>query len=332
MNYDFNQSKKEYREYFAQRGFEHYIFHQPFWLDAIVGADNWNVILFKQDVEIVAYFVFCFTKEGKKIRIINPQLTQFIGLHINYTSEQKFKRYSLEKKVISYFIDVLEKERIIDLKMNLSIDIKNWQPFYWRNFSETTKYSFRLCDISDIKKIEEGFAQAKRKNIKKAEKEEIQVRFDISAKEFYDNHKLTLAKQGEKISYTFETFDKLYNAAYKNGCGRTIYAVDKNNNLTAALFVIWTPICAFDLISTIDPDYRNNGSATLLVYEMIKHLSGKVKAFDFEGSMIENVANSFAQFGADMKPYYCISKVYDKQALFLTKCKGLIKRTLNHRV
>ena len=65
---------------------------------------------------------------------------------------------------------------------------------------------------------------------------------------------------------------------------------------------------------------------------MIKHLSGKVKAFDFEGSMIENVANSFAQFGADMKPYYCISKVYDKQALFLTKCKGLIKRTLNHRV
>jgi hypothetical protein len=45
-----------------------------------------------------------------------------------------------------------------------------------------------------------------------------------------------------------------------------------------------------------------------MVWEEIKYLSAKTKVFDFEGSMIEAVANSFKQFGTMPKTYYKLYK------------------------
>jgi len=123
---------------------------------------------------------------------------------------------------------------------------------------------------------------------------------------------MTLKKQDAEISYSFEHFNKLYNSAYNHNAGRTIYAVDSDNNIHAGLFVLWDKNSAYDLISTIDPDYRNSGGATLLVQEIIKFLSPKTDRFDFEGSMIENVEKSFRQFGAKQKPYFDITKIESK--------------------
>lgn len=324
--YDFNEAKKEYREYCEKNKDRIYIFQQAYWLDAVAGSENWDVLLYKKDVDIMAFFVFCYTKEKKGIRISNPQLTQFTGLHIEYPQGQKVvKKYNFEKEVMNYFIDELEKLDLIEMNLSFSIDINNWQPFYWKGFNQTTYYSFRIENIKNIDRIESEFSAAKKKNIKKALRSNLTIKYDLPAKDFYENHKLTLAKQNQKISYSFELFERIYNAVYNKKNGRVIYAVDKKDNITAALFVVWNPKCAFDLISTIDPDYRNNGSATLLVFEIIKLLSQQVEAFDFEGSMIEGVANSFAQFGAALKPYYRISKVYNKRKLIISKVRNRVK-------
>ncbi len=119
---------------------------------------------------------------------------------------------------------------------------------------------------------------------------------------------MTLRQQGATIGYSFEVFRRMYDAAYANNAGRTIYAIDAEGNLHGALFNIWSGNVAYDLISTIDHRFRNSGAATLLVYEMIKYLSDKVKVYDFEGSMMEGVENSFRQFGTTQTPYMAISK------------------------
>ena len=75
--------------------------------------------------------------------------------------------------------------------------------------------------------------------------------------------------------------------------------------------MVWNKECAYDLISTLDPDYRASGASSMLVYEMIKFLSGEgVKVFDFEGSMIPGVEESFRHFGAKQTPYFLIWKNY----------------------
>jgi len=90
--------------------------------------------------------------------------------------------------------------------------------------------------------------------------------------------------------------------------GRVVYAIDDSGNIHSAIFCVWDKMSGYDLISTIDNDYRSSGSASLLIYELIKSLSKKVKKFDFEGSMFENVENSFRQFGTIQRAYFKVYK------------------------
>lgn len=59
-----------------------------------------------------------------------------------------------------------------------------------------------------------------------------------------------------------------------------------------------------------DPEFRNSGAASLLVYSAIKYLHEHDLAdkFDFEGSMIFSVEKSFRYFGATQTPYFQIWK------------------------
>ena len=218
------------------------------------------------------------------------------------------KRLSFEKEVCFDLIDRLEAKGIYSFYQQFPVDFTNWLPFYWKKYSQQTRYTYRIPDISDPEKVLSTFNRAKRKNINKALKEGVMVKFDLSAQAFYENHVMTLRQQGATIGYSFEVFHRMYDAAYANNAGRTIYAIDAEGNLHGALFNIWGGNVAYDLISTIDHRFRNSGAATLLVYEMIKYLSDKVKVYDFEGSMMEGVENSFRQFGTIQTPYMAISK------------------------
>ena len=191
--------------------------------------------------------------------------------------------------------------------MNFRYNFTNWLPFYWAGYGQTTRYTYVIPNLTDLNRVFSEFNHSKRKNIKKAEKL-VSVCTDLPAKELYANHVLTLSKQGEQIAYNFDHLKRIYDAAYKNGCGKTWYALDDQENLHAAIFVIFDNKSAYDLISTIDPDFRNSGAATLLVRDAIAYVSQYTNRFDFEGSMIRGVENSFRKFGARQTSYFSISK------------------------
>ena len=232
------------------------------------------------------------------------------------------KKLSYEKKIISQIIEQLPKTD--SFQQNFHYSFTNWLPFYWRGYEQTTRYTYVIEDLSDLNNVFNSFSYSKKKNIKKAEKI-LEIKFNLSAKFFFDNHKMTLSKQKKNISYGYELFENIYENGYKNKSAITIYAEDSNGNIHGALFVIWDENSAYSLISTIDPDYRNSGSGSLLVREIIKFLSTRTRKFDFEGSMIENVENSFRQFGAIQKPYFQIKKINSKLYKTLKIIKPIIK-------
>lgn len=301
-----NSKKNQYRE-FCRKEKNIPIFSKDWWLDSVCGKDNWDVALVKKDTEIVASLPYFLKKKYIWKIITMPKLTQFIGMHIVFPQDQKLlhKKISYENKIINELIEQLPK---VDFFIHSFNDnFKNWLPFYWKGYNQTTQYSFVIDDLNDLDNIFNSFSSGKRKNIKRAEKI-VDVKFDLSAKDFYDNHVMTLKKQKSKISYSFKMFKSIYDAVYKRKCGRTIYAIDNEKNLHCALFIIWDKNSAYDLISTIDPDFRNSGAASLLIKESIKFISDKTKKFDFEGSMDKNISNSFRQFGAKQKSYSTITK------------------------
>ncbi|OCA88920.1 methicillin resistance protein [Pseudobacillus wudalianchiensis] len=298
------------------------IFSKDWWLDAVAGEGNWDVILVEKGDEIVASLPYVKRKKMFLEYITMPQLTQTAGIWIKYPKDQKYTRkLSYEKEIFNEVINNIPK--VDYFSQNFHYSITNWLPFYWRGYSQTTKYTYVIEGLSNLDEVFKNFSQAKKKDIKKAEKI-VRVFFDLSAEEFYKNHTLTLSKQNLRISYSYDLFKRIYDTVYANDAGKTIYAIDEEGNLHSALLVIWDENSAYDLISTIDPDYRNSGSASLLVKNIISYIANKTEKFDFEGSMIENVEQSFRNFGAVQKPYFNISKTNSK----LLKIRNSIKEVM----
>ena len=286
------------------------IFSKDWWLDSVCGQSGWDVVLVEKGREVFASLPYYKTKKSIFNIITMPALTQTMGVYIKYPENQKYeKRLSYEKEIMNQLIDALPN--VDHYSQNFHYSMTNWLPFYWKGYSQTTRYTYVIDDLTDLEKVFINFNHSKRKNIKKSE-QLLTIKFDLSETDFYNNHKMTLSKQKSEISYSFELFKSIYENGYKNNSAKTIYAVDENNNIHGALFIIWDDNSAYDLISTIDPDFRNSGSASLLVKEAIRFVSTKTKKFDFEGSMMESVESSFRQFGAVQKPYFNISKTNSK--------------------
>ena len=282
------------------------LFSQAWWLDAVAGDASWDVCLAENDGVIQASmpYVMKTTKLGFRF-LVQPPLTQNLGPWLRASDFRIAKKLAREKDLLEALIGQLP--RYDYFSQNLHYVNTNWLPFYWAGFKQTTRYTYVIEDLSDLDRVFSGFEYAKRKNIRKAN-QVVRVVFDLDADAFYDNHVLTLGKQGAQISYSRDLFRRIYSAAYRKGAGKTIAAFDADGNLHAALFVVRDRLSAYDLISTIDPDYRRFGAASLLVMEIIRHMSTHVNRFDFEGSMIESVERSFRQFGAKQMPYFSVSR------------------------
>ncbi len=279
------------------------IFSQAWWLDAVAG-DAWDVCLVEKGYEIHASMPYTIKKKYGLTLLTQPQMTQTLGPWIRPSTAKYSKQLSHQKDLMEALINQLPKYHFFNQSWHYSNT--NWLPFHWRGFEQTTRYTYVIDDLSNLDKVFSDFEHSKRKNIKKSEGL-LSIVYDLSAEDFYENHKLTLGKQGLEISYDFEIFKRIYDEGYKRNSAKTIAAFDFDGNLHAALFVVWDKMSAYDLISTIDPDYRSYGAASVLVRDIIKYTSSFVGKFDFEGSMIEPVERSFRQFGAKQIPYFAIS-------------------------
>lgn len=280
------------------------IFSQPWWLDA-VAPGSWGEVVVEKGGHVYARLPYVIKRKYGLTMLTMPMLTQTLGPWLRPYPGKYANRLSEEKQLMTELIEQLPRFDLF--RQNFHYSITNWLPFYWKGFQQTTRYTYVIDDLTNFDAIFEEFAQSKRKNIRKASNL-VTVKHDLPAKDFYDNHVLTLSKQSEKILYSFDLFERIYYSAYKHQAGKTFYCVDNDNNIHAAIFVVWNEYSAYYLISTIDPDFRNSGSATLLIWEAIQYLAGKTQRFDFEGSMIEGVENSFRSFGARQIPYFQISK------------------------
>ena len=297
------------------------IFSQAWWLDAVCGTDNWQVFLVEKGGRIDASMPIYTKKKYGFTTITPPPLTQTLGPWLRQVEGKYSKVLGKQKDLLQALIDQLPPyDSFVQF---WHYNNTNWLPFHWRGFTQSTYYTYVIHDLSNLDKVFANFEHSKRKNIKKSE-EIIEIVYDIPFDEFYENHKMTLKKQGAEISYSKDLFKKIYEEGYKRDQAKTIAAYDKEGNLHAALFVIWDGMSAYDLISTIDPDYRTYGAASLLIKEILKFTATKTNKFDFEGSMIEPVERSFRQFGATQTPYFQIQKCNSK----IIKLVGMVKTIL----
>jgi len=293
-------------------------FSQYWWITSISSKHNWRIIAIEHEGLIIAIMPLYFKTKFGLILISMPKLTQTLGpsiLKTNFTNRNLLKdKVGFENKIYKLMIDAIPKYHFFI--QNFNVEVTNWLPFFWRSFSQTTRYTYVIRNVNIIDDIKILFDYSKRKAISRAEKS-LNIIYDYEPSAFYDHHFKSLKERNIKISYTKDEFISIYNAGKKNNTAHILGAVDSNNNVHAALFLITDSETMYNVISTVMPCYKNSGASALVVYEAIKLSKTKVQNFDFEGSMNEGIELSFRQFGGVQIPFFTIYSYSNRFLKFL---------------
>jgi hypothetical protein len=316
-------NKQKYRQ-FCQSEPSIPIFSKDWWLDAVCGQDAWDVALVEKGSNILGTMPY-YTKKRYSLNLLTmPSLTQTLGPWLRPSQAKYAKQIAEQKKIMTQLIEQLPAHDYFS--QNFHYSITNWLPFYWQGFSQTTRYTYVLNELSDKDKPWDGLLPNIRTDIKKASNRyELTVRSDLSVDEFLKVNEKTFTRQGQSLPYTKSLVHSIYKACSKHDACKMFFAVDAQARVHAANFIIWDENSAYYLMGGGDPELRNSGATSLIMWEAIIFASTVTKKFDFEGSMIEPVEKFFRAFGATQMPYFQVKKTNSRLLKLRSALKTLIR-------
>lgn len=304
------------------------IFSTDWWLDAAACDGQWGLCDVKQNNKVVASMPWV-VKERFGVKILcQPALTQTLGpwLADPPPGTKYAKRLAREKDLMEAMIDQLPDYQIF--RQNFAPEITNWLPFYWRGFQQTTKYTYRLPDLSDMQSIWSSFQAKVKTDIRKAQKQGVVVELSGDIDAFLDVNELTFLRQGMKVPYARSYVKRLFAACEQNNAGAIFLARAKDGRVHAGNFLVWNHHCAYYLMGGGDPEVRNSGATSLLMWQAIQFAATVSRIFDFEGSMIEPVERFFRGFGAVQSPYFAVTHVRSKRVASLMAARSFVQAWL----
>jgi hypothetical protein len=310
-----------------KKGSTNSIFEEDVWLN-VVAKEKWERIEIRNKNGKVdaAFPIFKTKKYGFKILTV-PPLTQTMGIYIEDTGSKLTKKLEREKKLINNIIEELPKGYNYDFYLDVSNEYI--LPFLWNGFKSEPRFTYRIEDLSNLDEVWAGFGENIRGYVRKAEK-------IVSVKEADDPGIIlnmtekTFKRQNRKSPYNREMIKKLDLSLAKNNMRKLLYAVDDEGNIHAAAYFVYDKERCYYIMGGGDPDLRNSGAASLLIWEGIKFAAENSKIFDFEGSMIEDVERFVRGFGARPRVYFHVTK-YNAILSLITYIKPAIKRLMGYK-
>lgn len=299
------------------------LFSQAWWLDATAGPGAWDVALVEKGGTIVAAMSYVPRKRYGLTLLGQPNLTQTLGPWLRETGSKLSTRLAQEKEWLQELIEQLPP--FAHFTQNWHWQVANWLPFYWAGFSQTTRYTYILHELTDEQCLWQALQENIRREIKKAgNRFRLRVRDDLSVDDFLILNRMTFSRQGMELPYTDEFVRALDQACAARQARKILIAEDDQGRRHAGVYIVWDQNNAYYLMGGGDPELRSSGATSLCMWEAIKFAATVAQRFDFEGSMIEPVEKFFRAFGARQTPYFTVSKTPSrilKAALFLRSLK-----------
>ncbi len=288
-------------------------------MDAVCGVGNWDAVIYESNTNIVGAWAYPIKKKYNLKLIAMPMLTLGIGPIITYFPGQKYASLlSHEQQVIEELHKQLRPFDLFDLYF-LPI-YKNQMAFHWKGFTQKTRYTYRINDLSNLDKVFEEFNSSIRSQIRKAEKE-ITIIESEDIELFYKMNSLTFKRQDKKVPYSLSYVKQIEEACKKNNCRQILFAKDNEGNIHAAVYIVWDNQSAYYLMGGADETYKSSGAYSLLLWSAIKISAALTKQFNFCGSMLPTIERFFRSFGGEQIPYLHLKKVNNKALNLLLSIK-----------
>jgi len=298
-----SKNKQDYRN-LCQKQQNIPLFMQDWWLDVLCGEEAWEVLMARnKDGSVKGAWPYYTTRRLFWSVIRPPALSPYGGIWFNYPPNLSGKE-AFEKKVINELVKELPK--VAFLIQDFASSFSNWLPFYWKNFRQTTFYTYRIEKPWESEKVFNNFESSVRNKVRKAQ-QQLEVR-EGSLEEFYLLNQQTFQHQGMAMPYSIDLLKKLDTALALRQQRRIFVARDQEGRNHAALYLVWDQQTAYNLMLGASPALRASGAVQLLMWEAIQ-LAGEMRlGFDFEGSMLPSIEPLFRSFGAEQQPYFRIYK------------------------
>lgn len=275
------------------------IFDEPWWLDALA-PNAWDAVEVAHEGRVVARLPYVRRVRRGVVSLLQPPLTQSLGPWLAPAEGKYANRLQVEKERMTALIDGLPPFHVF--RQSFSTHVMNWLPFHWAGFRASVRATYRIDDLTDPDRVWGEFSESTRRQARKAAKS-VEVRDDLPFDRFLELHAATYERQGMAVPVGDDLLRRLDAAAARERARTLLAAVDADEHVRAAVYVVHDERAAYYLLGGRHLDFPSGGDPTLLLWEAIRRLRTQTEAFDFEGSMIEAIERFFRGFGARQTPY-----------------------------
>jgi lipid II:glycine glycyltransferase (peptidoglycan interpeptide bridge formation enzyme) len=288
------------------------LFCSSWWLDA-VAPGRWRSNAIEENGEVVAAWptVVRETRFGE-VHAGAP-LTPFLGPL--FPPGEGARRRSREIAFVESLLDRIGPFAHLEARCNPAFDY--WTPLRWHGFRQTTNYTWRLQDLSDLDAVFAGFRENIRGHVRAAEKSGMAVR-DAELPEFLELHRRRFERDPEGI-------ERIDAAACERDARVILVARDADGRARAGGYFVHDNRFTTYLLAATDAEAR--GAASIVLWEAIKRASARGTSFDFEGSMLRHVESFVRSFAGVPTPYSIVWRTPSAPM----RAARLAKRTLRRR-
>lgn len=280
------------------------LFEEPYWLDA-VAPGAWRAAEVRDREEIVGRLPYVVKRKLGVSALTVPVLTPWLGPWIKEKDGKYCNTLSYQHQILQELLAQLPASPY--QAIHCAPQFTNLMALSWAGFDLRFRYTYRITDLSDPDAIWRGFRENIRRECRKAERN-LEVRTDLSLSRLLDSMAKTFDRQALNRDFLKEPLQRIDRVMNERGQRQIYFAVDAQERIHAAIYVVWDPRCAFYLAGGGDPELRSSGAHSLLVWRAIKDSAEVSKEFDFEGSMVAPIERFFRAFNAQQVPCYSAHK------------------------
>jgi hypothetical protein len=284
------------------------LFCRDWWLDAVAGEHGWDVAVVAAGEEVQAAMPYVVRRRLGLTYVTQPELTQHLGPWIRSVADSPAG--SSRTRDRGLMVDLIGQLPPYDrFAQRWHHTVVDWLPFYWAGFSQTTRYTYRFPDLSDLDELWAGLRGNIRGDVRKAAgRFGLSIRTDLPLDAFWPLHAEVFRRQGSGPPHGVDLLARLDEACAARGCRRIFIAEDAAGRRHAGVYLVWDDAAAYYLLGGGDPSLRSSGATSLCLWSAIAFAATVSRTFDFEGSMIEPVERFFRAFGAEQTPYFAVAR------------------------
>ncbi len=284
------------------------MYFQPWWLDALCGAECWGAsVATDRGGTVTGILPYHIRRRWGLPFLQMPPLTPYAGPLFFYPSHTDFKthsRYAFEKKVSETLIAQLP--RCVLFRQHFRPEVTNWLPFQQARFRQTTRYTFVVETARrSLADIEQAMKSSVRNHLKNAAGVVYVAEAADGLEALFESFCARLRAKRLPPPCSVPVFLRLHQAADARGHIYSLVARHRDTHIVqAGVYLVVEPGRVGVLWSVVTTEGRHTGALLLLLWKAIELAWRTGAVLDLEGSMDPGVEHLYRSLGGNMVPCF----------------------------